>query len=526
MMKLLSSHTLAPFIISASLLLTACGGGGSSTGDDNSNTNTGSTSPQWVAGQFANDSTLANQCSAPLTQKLWLRSWSNDTYLWYNEIIDRDPAPYNVAEYFELLKTEELSDTGNLKDNFHFSMSTAEWELLNGSGASVGYGMTLNLRNASAGISRQVTVAYNEPNSPASNAGISRGAIIVTVDGVSIADANDSGSIDTLNAGLFPSTSGKQTVFTLRDLDAQADRTVTLLAETVVSTPVQNTKTIPTASGKVGYLQFNAHIATAEKGLYDAITLLSNAQVDDLVVDIRYNGGGLLALASQLGYMIAGDNATANRVFERTSFNDKYPTVNPVTREALTPMPFIPESIGFNTSLLRSGVPLPSLNLKRVFVLTTPGTCSASEALMNALRGIDVEVIQLGETTCGKPYGFYPTNNCDTTYFTIQFKGVNDKGFGEYSDGFMPSTNPTVDSEVPGCELADDLGHPLGDTNERLLSAALFYRDNNRCPSTATAVARAPAQDPFVDPGFMLQDTRNQNVLKNNRILTPLALEQ
>tara|TARA_R110002126_G_scaffold34754_7_gene107391 strand:- start:4508 stop:6079 length:1572 start_codon:yes stop_codon:yes gene_type:complete len=523
-MQLLSSNTLAPFIISASLLLTACGGGGSSSGDNNSNT--GSTSPQWVAGQFANYSTLANQCSVPLTQKLWLRSWSDDTYLWYDEIIDRDPAPYSVAEYFELLKTDELSDTGNLKDNFHFSMPTAEWELLNGSGASVGYGMTLNLRNASAGVSRQVTVAFNEPNTPASNAGISRGAIIVSVDGVSVANANDSNSIDTLNAGLFPDATGKQTVFTVRDLNAQTDRTVTLSAGTIVSTPVQNTKTIQTTNGKVGYLQFNSHIATAEKGLYDAMTLLSNAQVDDLVLDIRYNGGGLLALASQLGYMIAGDNATTNRVFEQTSFNNKYPNINPVTREALSPMPFISESIGFNTSLLRSGLSLPTLNLKRVFVLTTPGTCSASEALMNALRGINIEVIQLGDTTCGKPYGFYPTSNCATTYFTIQFKGVNDKGFGEYSDGFIPSANPTLDSEVPGCVLEDDLGHALGDTNERLLSAALFYRNNNSCPATASALARAPARESFVDPGFMLQDTRNQNVLKNNRILTPLALEQ
>ncbi|MGI2170384.1 S41 family peptidase [Shewanella sp. MF05960] len=519
-MQLISRSTLAPFIMGTSLLLTACGG---SSSDDNTS---GSTAPQWVSGTFANYSSLANQCSAPLTQKLWLRSWSNDTYLWYDEIIDRDPAPYSVAEYFDLLKTNELSDTGSLKDNFHFSMSTEEWNLLNGSGASVGYGMELSLRNASAGVSRQVTVAYNEPNTPASNAGVSRGAIIVSVDGVNVANANDSASIDTLNAGLFPSTNGKQTVFVVRDLNAQTDRSVTLTAATVVSTPVQNTNTIQTANGKVGYLQFNSHIATAEKGLYDAMTTLSNAQVDDLVLDIRYNGGGLLAIASQLAYMVAGDEATANHVFERTSFNDKYPTIDPVTRDALTPMPFIPESLGFNTSLLRSGIALPTLNLKRVFVLTTPGTCSASEALMNALRGIDIEVIQLGDTTCGKPYGFYPTGNCDTTYFTIQFKGVNDKGFGEYSDGFVPSTNPTVDSEVQGCMLDDDLTHALGDSNERLLSAALYYRDNNSCPATATAVARAPVKNTFIDPGFMLQDTRNQNVLLNNRILMPQASEQ
>ncbi|GGP64355.1 S41 family peptidase [Shewanella saliphila] len=522
-MQLLSRSTFTPLMIGTSLLLAACGGGGSSGGDD---VDTGSTAPQWVEGQFVSYSSLANQCTASLTQKLWLRSWSNDTYLWYDEIIDRDPAPYSVAEYFDLLKTEELSDTGSLKDNFHFSMSTEEWDLLNGSGASVGYGMTLSLRQASTGVSRQVTVAYNEPDTPASDAGVSRGAIIVSVDGVDVATANDSDSIDTLNAGLFPSDSGKQTEFVVRDLNADTDRSVTLTAGTVVSSPVQNTKTITTDSGKVGYLLFNSHIATAEKGLYDAMTTLSNAQVDDLVIDIRYNGGGLLAIASQLAYMVAGDTATNNRVFERTSFNDKYPTTDPVTGQTLTPMPFYSESLGFNTSLLQSGVSLPALNLNRVFVLTTPGTCSASEALMNALRGIDIEVIQLGDTTCGKPYGFYPTDNCDTTYFTIQFKGVNDKGFGEYSDGFVPSTNPTVDSEVPGCMLDDDLTHALGDSDETLLSAALYYRDNNSCPATATAIARAPAKNTFIDPGFMLQDTRNQNVLINNRILTPQAMEQ
>ena len=66
---------------------------------------------------------------------------------------------------------------------------------------------------------------------------------------------------------------------------------------------------------------------------------------------------------------------------------------------------------------------MPALDLERVFVLTTASTCSASEAIINSLRGINVEVIQIGSTTCGKPYGFYPQDNCGTTYFTIQFAG-------------------------------------------------------------------------------------------------------
>jgi hypothetical protein len=143
---------------------------------------------------------------------------------------------------------------------------------------------------------------------------------------------------------------------------------------------------------------------------------------------------------------------------------------------------------------------------------------------MNSLRGIDIEVIQIGGTTCGKPYGFYPTPNCGTTYFSIQFKGVNDKGFGDYSDGFVPTTSPTLDSEIEGCALSDDLNHALGDTNERLLSAALYYRDNNQCPALTSSAAKVSAAPTMMDKGFMLKDDRHSTLLKNNRIMSTGAM--
>ena len=91
------------------------------------------------------------------------------------------------------------------------------------------------------------------------------------------------------------------------------------------------------------------------------------------------------------------------------------------------------------------------MNLSRVYVLTGGTTCSASESIINGLRGVDVEVIQIGSTTCGKPYGFYPEDNCGTTYFSIQFKGVNAAGFGDYADGFSPSnTSGAAARRVPG----------------------------------------------------------------------------
>ena len=99
-----------------------------------------------------------------------------------------------------------------------------------------------------------------------------------------------------------------------------------------------------------------------------------------------------------------------------------------------------------------------------MYVITGSGTCSASESVINSLRGVGVTVYQIGSTTCGKPYGFYPTDNCGTTYFSIQFRGENAANFGDYTDGFSPAnTSATTGTSVPGCSVADDFTHAMGD---------------------------------------------------------------
>ena len=118
---------------------------------------------------------------------------------------------------------------------------------------------------------------------------------------------------------------------------------------------------------------------------------------------------------------------------------------------------------------------MPSLSLPRVFVLSTNSTCSASESLINGLRGIDVQVIVIGGATCGKPYGFNAKDNCGISYFPIEFQGVNAKGFGDYSDGFQPT-----------CAVTDDLSRPLGDINEAQLAGALTWRATGQCPVGGT----------------------------------------
>jgi hypothetical protein len=210
--------------------------------------------------------------------------------------------------------------------------------------------------------------------------------------------------------------------------------------------------------------------------------------VTDLVLDLRYNGGGYLFIASELAYMIAGPSRINGRVFERLSYNSKRSAENEST-------PFYNTSCIYNGSGCTSQQALPTLNLARVYVLTQDGTCSASEAVINGLAGVDVEVIQIGGTTCGKPYGFHAKDNCGLSYFPIEFVGVNAKGFGDYSDGFTPVARASATGrKLPGCQVADDFNHALGDPAEGQFAAALSFRATGSCPvATGQAANRALA---------------------------------
>lgn len=520
----MTTQLIKPLVISAlSAALLACGGG---TTDDSG----GDTPSSWSQGVFAPSSQFKGQCSA-LNQKNWLRSWSNETYLWYDEIIDRDPASIaSVEEYFHTLKTTATTASGAQKDKYHYVIPTDEWQQRQESGTVMGYGFNFELLRAAP--PREVMVSYTEPGTPANAAGVRRGWEIIAVNGVDMINSND---IEALNSALYPETKGIQTEFTFKLVGSNEERKITLTAGNFVQDPVMNESIIATNDGNVGYLQFNSHNDPAERQLYDAFNYFASNNINDLVVDLRYNGGGLLAMAAQLGYMIAGTYNTDNLIFEKTVFNDKHPTINPVTGKPLTPYPFIDEYIGFDpASGISAGTKLPSLNLERVFILASPGTCSASEALINGLNGIPAargfKVILIGGNTCGKPYGFYPTDNCDTTFFSIQFTGVNHAGFGDYADGFAPENTPntTLAPEyVKGCAVPDDFTHLLGDKNEAMLAAALNYRASGVCPAPASAAGLKgyELQSTASEMGLSIGDNRWQTQLKNNRIVTPLPKE-
>jgi len=497
---------------------TGGGGGGGGSQPPAPNPPPGGSGPTWTQNVFQPASTFEDRCEivrtgldfegnpfpdragSLLLEKFWLRSWTNETYLWNNEVVDRDPASFGSRlSYFAVLKTTATTPSGRDKDEFHFSQPTDQYLRERNSAPRASYGARFVLLASSP--PRDIRVAYTEPNSPASaivggTPNLVRGSVILKIDGIDAVNAASQAAVDALNAALFPATAGESHTFEVRDPITSAVRTITLTAANLASKPVNRTAVIDQGAGKVGYILFNTFSPFAsESEIVDAIAAMSAAGVSDLVLDLRYNGGGLLAVASQLSYMTAGAARTAGRDFERLRFNASAGNRDPVTGQINTPVPFYSQTLGFSKP---QGQPLPTLNLGRVYVLTTSRTCSASESVINALRGVNVEVVIIGSTTCGKPFGFYPTSNCGETYYSVQFQGVNDIGFGDYADGFAAVNSANAFAvKAPGCAVADTFFHELGDPQELLLKTALEYRQFGACPSpSAVGPGALAAGDP------------------------------
>jgi carboxyl-terminal processing protease len=464
----------------ATTLLASCGGASNANGPDSPLDAT----PQACSpnNPFRSDATSPTTIGSLKIEKAWLRNYIDNQYFWFSQVPNVNPSLANYSnegDVFGSLDNYFNALTELPQDRFSFTYPTAAWDALINSGSSVGYGIEWHIPSSTP--PRGIRVAYVHPNTPAATAGVLRGDTLLLADGVSV-DVGTQAGVDTLNNALFPGAAGNHTFSFSRAGVTRPD--VNLAAGSVTLTTTEH-RVLNVGGQSVGYLLFNDHVLTAEQPLIDAFDDFQTAGVTDLVLDLRYNGGGYLYIASQVAYMIAGSRPN-NPVFERTIFNSKRSSENSNTEfinVACLPDP------NNNFTCTANNAPLPTLNLTRVFVLVSGSTCSASEAIVNGLRGIDVDVRLIGRTTCGKPYGFFGQDNCGITYFPIEFQGINAKGFGAYADGFVPAGSGSAG--VPGCTANDDLDHALGDPAEGQLAQALFHRNSGNCMAVSLGNHRA-----------------------------------
>jgi hypothetical protein len=267
--------------------------------------------------------------------------------------------------------------------------------------------------------------------------------------------------------------------------------------------PVPLTRVVRSTAGrKVGYVLFNEHSRGAQDALITAFRGLRDVAIQDLVLDLRYNSGGFIYIAQTAASMVAGPGVDG-KLFESVRFNDRR------SDESVSETFLFSSRVQRGESVYGAGDPLPQLSLPRLYVLTSQLTCSASESIVNSLRGIGVQVILVGDRTCGKPYGFYRKDNCGQAYFPIEFQVYNAAGFGDYQDGFPVQ-----------CRVAENPHSALGSTFEPLLAAALTHIDSGACPAgTATPFAASvlrqsdgasmldrpeapPADSPMYQPGW------------------------
>ena len=474
--RLALAKSISTICMATLALLSACGGGG-----------VGSIDPV-VSTNFKPSAQLANTCASPDAsageklgsvdnEKAWVRSFVDERYLWYKDVPSLDASQYaSAAEYFDVLKTTAKNSVGGDLDRFHWSETKDAYDQYN-AGIAVDYG--IDWSHVTKSPPRSFVVYNVEPESPAGKAGVQRGDRLIKVDGIEVVNATD---LTDIYKGLFPQDQAEHTFELQR---GTSNLNFALKAGQYATTPVRGAKVITDNGNKIAYLYFDSLIAKSQDALITAFSSFQAQGAKELVIDMRYNGGGLLYISSQLAYMIAGYSASYGKTYDKLVYNDKRSSENYTYY-------FIPYAL--NTSYKYDYTrPLPSLNLKRVTLLVDHGTASASEAVINGLMGIDVTVNLIGATTYGKPYGFTPQGNCGRYYYAVEFKGENHKGFSAFDAGFAPT-----------CTVKDDLNFQLGDLAEPRLAEALQYIKNGKCTSAPVASIKAmgvPGQAPsVVDP--------------------------
>jgi carboxyl-terminal processing protease len=413
-------------------LLAGCGGGGGGEGS---------------AGNVA----VSGYPGAPAScdganQRAWLRDYMNDQYFWYDKQGVPKESAANPSEYLDSLLFKPI-------DRYSFAQSAASADQFFVEGTRTGYGYSLDFADAAQTV---LKVRLVEPLSPVALAGLQRGDTIVSIDGKLPAE---------IVAGALASVSTPGVDRRLVVADAAGvQRSFTVKSSTFALSPVITSRVLTAANGaKTGYLMYQEFISSGASAMGAAFDSFRAAGVTELVLDLRYNGGGSTLQARNLASLIGGASVSG-KVFANYRFSDKKTANNFVQNFANTGLP---------------GAALDTLS--RVFVITSNNTASASELVINALRPFK-NVVIIGATTFGKPFGFQPRSACGVSYNAVNFDIANAVNFADYSAGFTPT-----------CAVSDDLTKQLGDPTELRTAAALSYIATGACPPVARSGAAAEA---------------------------------
>jgi len=363
-------------------------------------------------------------------------------------------------------------------------------------GISKNNGVDFRLTRVSEGSNDLVGyVRYIIANSDASTKAIKRGDFFTHVNGTKLTVSNyealllDSESY-TLNLADY-----NQSAFVLNG------KSVNLTKTTLEENPILINKVINTNGRKIGYLMYNGFYADYDARLNQAFGELKTQGVTDLVLDLRYNGGGSVRTATRLASLITGQ--FEGKVFSKRQYNLKQ--MAGMTSEEL-------ETLNDRFVKDIDGAALNSLNLSKVYILTTDNTASASELVINGLKPY-ITVVQIGETTIGKNVGSFTVYDSPT--FTkskvnpnhkyamqpLVLKISNSDGFGDYTSGLTPTYLEP--------EYVTSYG-VLGEVNEPLLAAAISK-------ITGATAKRIQDNEKLVLPYF--SDSKKINGIRNEMYL-------
>lgn len=410
----------------AAVLLAACGGGGD--------------------GGSGGSSGDASTCS-DTEVKRWLSNYFSTDYFWYR--LSPNPNPDNastVSQHFTGLLSK--GDSVFPADRWSGFESTESFNRFFGDGKTLGYGVSVAGLEVTGQPGRPLYVRSVDPGSPASAAGLTRGDRVLALNGRAASDLIAADDFSALG-----STSAGQSLVVQWRTAAGAERSATLASAVYDLSPVRGSRVITSPGGrKLGYLEVRNMVSQTSAPLDAAFANFRANGVQDIVLDLRYNGGGLVSMAGTVASYIAGTRA-AGRTFTTLLYNDKRQSQN-------------------QSFLFASPAPAAAANVSRVYVLMGRRTCSASEQIINGLQGAGIQVITVGETTCGKPVGFVPvSDNCGTTYSVVNFESVNALNQGRYFSGL-----------VAACAVGESFTQDQGSLTDPLTGAASGLADGGSCP--------------------------------------------